>query len=34
MVDDINETSVGVLNLVVANKDKLRMPEGKALAEE
>mgnify|MGYP001004195255 CR=1 FL=1 len=34
MVDDINETSVGVLNLVVANKDKLRMPEGKTLAEE
>ncbi|MGI5862508.1 MAG: MotA/TolQ/ExbB proton channel family protein [Myxococcales bacterium] len=34
MIDDINETSVGVLNLVVANKDKLRMPEGKTLAEE
>lgn len=34
MVDDINETSVGVLNLVVANKDKLRMPEGKTLTEE
>jgi biopolymer transport protein ExbB/TolQ len=32
MIDDINETSVGVLNLVVANKDKLRMPEGKSLA--
>ncbi len=34
MVDDINETSVGVLNLVVANKDKLRMPEGRTLTEE
>jgi biopolymer transport protein ExbB/TolQ len=32
MLDDVNETSVGVLNLVVANKDKLRMPEGKVLA--
>jgi biopolymer transport protein ExbB/TolQ len=32
MLDDINETSVGVLNLVVQNKDKLRMPEGKSLA--
>lgn len=31
MLDDINESSVGVLNLVIANKDKLRMPEGKAL---
>lgn len=26
MVDDINETSVGVLNLIVANKDKMKMP--------
>ena len=26
MVDDINETAVGVLNLVVANRDKIRMP--------
>ncbi len=26
MVDDINETAVGVLNLIVANKDKMRMP--------
>lgn len=32
LLDDIAETSVGVLNLVVANKDKLRMPEGKTLA--
>ena len=24
MIDDINETAVGVLNLVIANKDKLR----------
>jgi biopolymer transport protein ExbB/TolQ len=28
MVDDINETSVGVLNLIVANKDKMKMPVG------
>lgn len=34
MLDDINETAVGVLNLVVANKDKLRMPEGKSVAAE
>lgn len=34
MLDDINESSVGVLNLVVANKDKLRMPEGKSVAVE
>ena len=26
MVDDINETSVGVLNLIVANKDKMKLP--------
>ena len=29
MLDDINESSVGLLNLVIANKDKLRMPEGR-----
>ncbi len=34
MLDDINESSVGLLNLVIANKDKLRMPEGKAIAAE
>jgi len=34
MLDDINETSVGVLNLVVANKDKLRMPEGRSIAQD
>jgi biopolymer transport protein ExbB/TolQ len=34
MLDDINESSVGVLNLVIANKDKLRMPEGKSIASE
>jgi biopolymer transport protein ExbB len=28
MVDDINETSVGVLNLIVSNKDKMKMPSG------
>lgn len=32
MLDDINESTVGVLNLVVQNKDKLRMPEGRSLA--
>jgi len=26
MVDEINETSVSVLNLIVSNKDKMRMP--------
>lgn len=26
MIDDINETAVGVLNLIVANKDKMKMP--------
>jgi biopolymer transport protein ExbB/TolQ len=26
MVDEINESAVAVLNLVVANKDKMRMP--------
>jgi biopolymer transport protein ExbB len=26
MLDEINETSVSVLNLIVANKDKMRMP--------
>ena len=26
MVDDINEAAVGVLNLIVANKDKMKMP--------
>jgi len=34
MLDDINESSVGVLNLVIANKDKLRMPEGKSIQSE
>jgi len=26
MLDDINETSVGLLNLIIANKDKMKMP--------
>jgi biopolymer transport protein ExbB/TolQ len=26
MVDDINETTVGVLNLIVTNKDKMKLP--------
>ena len=34
MVDDINESSVSVLNLIVANKDKMRMPASLAAAEE
>ncbi len=33
MVDDINEAAVGVLNLVVANRDKMRMPAGAVEAE-
>lgn len=28
MLDDINESSVGLLNLVVANKDKMKIPDG------
>ncbi len=28
MVDDINESAVGVLNLIVTNKDKMKMPVG------
>jgi biopolymer transport protein ExbB/TolQ len=27
MVDDINESAVGVLNLIIANKDKMKMPQ-------
>ena len=34
MVDDINESSVSVLNLIVANRDKMRMPASVAAAEE
>ena len=30
MLDDVNEVSVSVLNLVVANRDKIRMPQGAA----
>jgi biopolymer transport protein ExbB/TolQ len=26
MIDDINESAVGVLNLIIANKDKMKMP--------
>jgi biopolymer transport protein ExbB/TolQ len=33
MLDDVNEVSVSVLNLVVANRDKIRMPQGPAAAE-
>lgn len=32
MIDDINETVVSVVNLVVENKDKIRMPSAKAIA--
>ena len=34
MVDDINESSVSVLNLIVSNKEKMRMPATLAAAEE
>ena len=34
MVDDINESSVSVLNLIVANRDKMKMPATLAPAEE
>jgi biopolymer transport protein ExbB/TolQ len=33
MLDDISEAAVGVLNLVVANRDKMRMPQGAPEAE-
>ncbi len=33
MLDDINETAVGVVNLVVTNRDKMRMPAPGAVAE-
>ena len=26
MLDDINESSVAVLNLIIANRDKMKMP--------
>jgi biopolymer transport protein ExbB len=32
MVEDINESSVGVLNLIVANRDKMKMPASVAAA--
>jgi len=34
MVDDINESSVSVLNLIVANREKMRMPATLAAAAE
>jgi biopolymer transport protein ExbB/TolQ len=34
MVDDINESSVSVLNLIIANREKMRMPATLAAAEE
>jgi biopolymer transport protein ExbB len=34
MVDEINETAVSVLNLIVANKDKMKMPATVATEEE
>jgi len=33
MMDDINEASVSVLNLIVANKDKMKMPAAVPVAE-
>jgi biopolymer transport protein ExbB/TolQ len=34
MMDDINESSVSVLNLIVANREKMRMPATLAAAGE
>ena len=34
MLDDINETSVGLLNLIIANKDKMKMPANMPQADE
>ncbi len=34
MVDEINESSVAVLNLIVANKDKMKMPASVAVEQE
>jgi biopolymer transport protein ExbB/TolQ len=34
MVDDINESAVGVLNLIVTNKHRMKMPAGQVAAEE
>jgi biopolymer transport protein ExbB len=34
MVDDINESSVSVLNLIIANREKMRMPATLAAVEE
>jgi biopolymer transport protein ExbB len=34
MVDDINESSVSVLNLIVANREKMRMPASMVTVEE
>ena len=33
MMDDINESAVGVLNLIIANKDKMKMPAAVPVAE-
>jgi biopolymer transport protein ExbB/TolQ len=33
MVDEINETAVAVLNLIVTNKDKMKMPASLAAVE-
>jgi hypothetical protein len=34
MIDEINETAVAVLNLIVSNKDKMKMPATMAAEEE
>jgi len=34
MLDEINETAVSVLNLIVANKEKMRMPSSAAVEEQ
>jgi biopolymer transport protein ExbB/TolQ len=34
MIDDINESAVSVLNLIVANKDKMKIPATLASADQ
>jgi len=34
MIDDINESTVGLLNLIIANKDKMKMPAHMPAADE
>jgi hypothetical protein len=34
MLEDISESSVGLLNLIIANKDKMKMPASLAVESE